>query len=71
MANEFKTARVISDMTLADAAKASGLSGATYPAHREAKPGKFRLEELRGLYRQMNRPARKALLTAVEHEICR
>lgn len=71
MANEFKMARVISDMTLAQAAKASGLSGATYPLHREGNPGKFRLEELNGLYRSMNKQAREALLIAVKHEICR
>lgn len=62
--NKFKTARMASNMTIEQAAKAAGLAMATYQL-RERKPDDFRIKELRGLYASMTETAKPILRDAV------
>lgn len=67
--NRFNEARRVSLMTQAQAAKAAGLAGSTYPL-RERDPGNFRLKELKGLYSSMTKTGRTILKKAVDDFFC-
>lgn len=65
MPNQFAAARRASGLTCEAAARAAGVSRPTL-ASREADPGQYRLEELRGLLAAMDGTGRRLLVEAVE-----
>lgn len=65
MPNQFAAARRASGLTCEAAARAAGVSRPTLSA-REARPGEYRLDELRGLLSAMDGTGRRLLMEAVE-----
>lgn len=63
--SQFRAARGASGMTLNEIKAAAGFKSISTYVSREEEPGNFRLEEIEGMYRTMEEPAKSILRDAV------
>lgn len=64
--SKFEAARRASGLTQEDAARACGISKATYVNREKTDADQFRLLELRGLYLALNQTGKPILVDAVQ-----